>query len=151
MIAPALRASTTTCRAASTLRRTSSLSVAPAPLAISTTSSIRSEPPNSTDADAITSRVLHRTRSVACAIRFRASSVTTVMLRRVADPRIPEELFTHLLALRQVCREPYVLPGISALAGLAMLLDQSDRAEHYRRADPHSSTNLPASEAPTAS
>ena len=62
-----------------------------------------------------------------------------------------EELVAHLLALRQVCLEPYVLPGISALAGLAMLLDQSDRAEHYRRADPHSSTNLPASEAPTTS
>jgi hypothetical protein len=73
------------------------------------------------------------------------------MLRGVADPRIPEELVAHLLALRQVCLEPYVLPGISALAGLAMLLDQSDRAEHYRRADPHSSTNLPASEAPTTS
>src|ERR1035441_5924165 len=101
MIAPASRASTTTCRAASTLRRTSSLSVAPAPLAISTTSSIRSEPPNPTDADAITSRVLHRTRSVACAIRFRASSVTTVMLRRGADPRIPEELFTARLLLRR--------------------------------------------------
>jgi hypothetical protein len=66
-------------------------------------------------------------------------------------PEDPRGAVHPLACSSPSCREPYVLPGISALAGLAMLLDRPDRAEHYRRADPHSSTNLPASEAPTTS
>ena len=49
-------------------------------------------------------------------------------------------LFANLL-------EPYTVPGISALAGLAMLLERPDRAEHYRRTDPHSPAIPPAPEA----
>jgi len=61
---------------------TSSLSVAPLPRATLTTSSIRRGPPNSTDADVITSRVLHRTRSMARKTRFRSRHRRPLCSRR---------------------------------------------------------------------